>query len=90
MVILLLISPEFLYCSFCRNQINRARELWENKEALVIPIKLRPVDDKGEWFSRLKSLPSNNRPVTKWKNYDEAFLDIVQSVRKAIHKINNK
>lgn len=89
-VILLLISPDFLASSFCRYQINRARERWQNQEAIIIPIRLRPVDDKDEWFSCLKPLPNNNQSVTKWKNRDEAFLDIAQGIGKAIEKINSK
>ena len=88
-LILLLISPDFLASDFCRTQINRAKEIWENKNALIIPIRLRPVDYKEEWFSRLKPLPSNNKPVTEWGNRDQAFLDITQGIRKAIDGISS-
>jgi len=56
-------------------------------EVRVIPIILRPVDWTGEPFGELQALPKNVKPVTTWGNRDEAFLDIVQSLRKAAYEI---
>src|SRR5437879_3717422 len=72
-VILLLISSDFLASAYCYDvEMKRALERHEAGEARVIPIFLRPVDWKGAPFSKLNGLPTDTRPVTKWKNRDEA------------------
>lgn len=52
--------------------------------ARVIPIILRPVDLEGAPFAHLQYLPHHGKPVTKWSNRDEAFLDIARGIRRAI------
>ncbi len=39
-------------------------ERHESKEARVIPILLRPVDDVGVPFEGLLALPGNSKPIT--------------------------
>jgi hypothetical protein len=59
-------------------------------QARVIPIILRPVDWKGTPFAKLQALPSGAKPVTRWPTHDDAFLDVVQGIRKAIDDLTNK
>jgi AAA-like domain/TIR domain len=84
-LILLLISDDFLASKYCYDiELKRAMERHEAKEASVIPIILRPVDWSGSLFGKLQALPKNAKPVTTWKNRDEAFVDIAQGIRKVI------
>lgn len=85
-VIILLLSPDFIRSDFCRNQIDRAEQKWKTNKDLIIPIRLRPVNDNTEWFSNLKPLPSNNKAVTEWDNCDKAFKNIAEGIEKAILK----
>jgi hypothetical protein len=63
----------------------QAIELHEAKKTYsVIPIILRPVDWKQDPISKLKSLPQNERPVSKWKNKDEALLDVVLGIKEVV------
>lgn len=84
-IILLLISSDFL-ASKKRYEIElkRAMERHESKEALVIPVILRPVDWKGASFSKLEALPRDGRAITQWANQDEAFESVVRGIRRAI------
>jgi tetratricopeptide (TPR) repeat protein len=89
-VILLLISPDFMDSDYIHEvEVNRAMERHESREARVIPIILRPVDWQGAPFSKLQSLPSDVRPVTLWKNQDEAFLDVTNGIRVAIQDLSD-
>src|SRR6266487_3695826 len=75
-VILLLISPDFLASDYCYGiELQRALERHRANEARVIPILLRPVDWKGAPFAHLQMLPTDARPITTWRNRDEAFAD---------------
>lgn len=88
-VILLLISPDFLASDYCYSvELRRAMERHTNKEAIVIPIILRPVDWKGASFEYLQSLPINAKPITTWSNRDMAFLDVAKGIRNAIETLN--
>jgi hypothetical protein len=61
----------------------------EAGEATVIPIILRQIDDFGALpFSKLQSLPTGARPVTSWKDRDEAFSDIARGIRQKIMELN--
>jgi hypothetical protein len=53
-------------------------------------IILRPVDWKGAPFAKLQALPTGGKPVTRWPTHDDAFLDVVQGIRKAIDDLTNK
>jgi tetratricopeptide (TPR) repeat protein len=84
-IILLLISPDFLASEYCYSiEMTRALERHETGEARVIPILMQPVDWQGAPFKKLQVLPKSAKPVTRWKNRAEAFLDITKGIREAV------
>jgi TIR domain len=84
-VILLLISANFLASDYCYDkELMRAMERHEAGEARVIPIILKPSDWTSAPFGKLQALPKNAKPITKWEDRDEAFLNVVQEIRKAV------
>ena len=88
-VILLLISPDFLASDYCYGlEMQRALERDRVGEARVIPILLRPVDWKDEPIARLQALPTDAKPITSWRNRDEAFADVAAGVRRAIKDLS--
>ena len=90
-IILLLISPDFLASGHCFDvEMPRALARNEAKEAQVIPILLRPVRWQEAPFKHLEPLPTHARPVTKWRNRDDAFADIVDGIRSAISTLQEK
>ncbi|NMF61703.1 hypothetical protein DP113_22585 [Brasilonema octagenarum UFV-E1] len=87
-VILLLISSSFMASKFCyEKEMLEAMRRHEAEEARVIPIILRPVDWKGAPFSKLQALPKDGKPITRWSNKDDAFLDVVQGIRRAVESL---
>jgi hypothetical protein len=90
-IILLLVSPDFMASDYCYSiEMKRALERHEARSVRVIPIILRPTDWKKAPFSKLQVLPSNQRPITKWPDRDEAFLNVAQDIRKAVDELNTK
>jgi len=90
-IILLLISPDFMASDYCYSiEMKQAIERHERGEAKVIPIILRPVYWQGAPFSKLQTLPTNAKPVasSKWRNWDEAFFDVAESIRKVVEQQN--
>ena len=88
-VILLLISKNFLASDYCYGiEMQRALQRDQAHLARVIPILVRPVDWQGAPFAHLQPLPTNARPITAWRNRDEAFTDIAAGIRRAIEDLS--
>jgi hypothetical protein len=84
-VILLLVSPDFLASAYCyEREMQRAMKRHDEGSARVIPIILRPCDWRSAPFGKLLAAPKDGKPVTKWPDRDDAFLDIVQKIRAAL------
>jgi tetratricopeptide (TPR) repeat protein len=80
-IILLLISPDFMNSDFCYHvEMTRALERHTLEEALVIPILLRPTYWKDTLPDKLQVLPRGEKPVSTWRNRDQAFLGIAKDI----------
>jgi hypothetical protein len=90
-VILLLVTPDFMGSDYVHeNEIARAIERHKRSEAHVIPVIVRPADWEWAPFGRLQALPKGARPITTWLNQDEAWLDVVRGIRKAVEKLTSE
>jgi hypothetical protein len=82
-VVILLISPDFVASRYCWDvEMKRALEKHELGEAVVVPIVIRPTDYEGAPFESLQMLPTDARPVSAWKDPDEAWVDVVKGIRR--------
>ena len=87
-IILLLISPDFLASDYCyRVEMTKALQRHENGEAVVIPVILRPAPWMDTPLSKLQALPQGGKPITRWSNQDEAFLEVAQGIQKVIQRL---
>jgi len=90
-VILLLVSTDFVASDYCYDiEMMRALERHDKREARVIPVILRPLDN---WyaapFGKLQAAPTNGKPVTRWADRDEAFADVAGYIRRAVGELRN-
>jgi hypothetical protein len=82
-IILLPVSPHFLASDYIwQHEISKAMERHDRQEATVIPVFLKPCDWRDMPFAKVQGLPRNARPVTQHADQDEAFMDIVQGIRR--------
>lgn len=86
-IFLLLISADFLASSEAYDLIQLVLEMHDLEVARIIPIILRPVDLSGTPFSTIEVFPQNRRPITSWENLDEAFLNVVKSIRGIVEEL---
>lgn len=89
-IILLLVSPDFMYSDYCYGiEMKRAIERHERKEAEVIPIILRPVYWQGV-PGKLQALPKDGLPITDpdWNNLDRAFYNVTEGIRIVVEQIS--
>jgi hypothetical protein len=71
-------------------EIGQAVERHDWGEARVIPIIVRPSYWEWALFGKLQALPKDARPITTWVNRDEAWLDVVRGIRKAVENLTSE
>jgi cold shock CspA family protein len=87
-VVLLLVSRAFMASDYVyEHEISRAIERHERGEARVIPVILRPADWEWASFGKLQALPKDAKPITRWPDPDDAWLDVVKGVRRAVGEL---
>src|SRR5215208_5915228 len=87
-IILLLVSRAFMASDYVYEQeIGKAVERHERGEARVIPVIVRPADWQWASFGKLQALPKDAKPITTWPDQDEAWLDVVRGIRKAVEEL---
>jgi TIR domain len=87
-IILLLVSKDYLQSEDCYNvESVQAAQMEIMGIASVRVILLRPVDWKGAHFSHCQALPKNKRFVSAYSPKDDAFLEIVEDIRKIVQEL---
>jgi hypothetical protein len=87
-VVLLLVSPDFIASDYCYNlEMTRALERHEHKEAIVIPIILRPCDWHDLPFGKLQAATLDGKPIVHFPTQDDGFLQVVQAIKKSIRQL---
>jgi TIR domain len=83
-IILLLISPYFIASDYCYDiEMKRALERHEFGEARVIPVILHPCDWHSLPFGNLTATPKDGKPISKYPNQHDAFLEVILAIRDA-------
>jgi hypothetical protein len=89
-IILLLVSPYFLASDYCYDiELSKALEMHGSGKAVVIPVILHPCDWHSSLFGKLLATPTDGKPISKYPNQHDAFLNITKSIRKVALKFNN-
>jgi hypothetical protein len=88
-IILLLISPDFVASKYCYEiELPDAIARHEAGEAYVVPILLRPTAGwKHLPFAKLQVYPSGGKPITQWADQDNAFVDVVEGIERAVESL---
>jgi len=90
-IILLLVSPRFLASRYIFDvEIKTALERHEKREAIVVPIILKACDWTQTEFAKLQALPRNAKPIVKWEDQDEAFLNVVKGIKQVILAVQKR
>lgn len=86
-IVLLLVSPDFLASEYCYGvEMTRAIERHKEGSARVIPVILRPCEWRETPFGGLLATPTDGKPLTKYADRDEAFLEVAKAIRAAAGK----
>jgi hypothetical protein len=87
-VILLLVSPDFLASDYCyKREMGRALQRHDAHEARVIPVILRACEWQRAPIGKLRATPTDGKPIRKWPDIDEAFQVVVRDIRAAVGEV---
>ncbi len=90
-IILLLISSDFIYSRYCYElEMTEALARHNRKEAVVIPVILRPCHWTGLPFGKLQAATKDGKPVEKYPSIDDAFLEITQNIETVAKRLTAK
>lgn len=88
-IVLLLVSSNFLASDYCyEKEMERAMQLHEEGQAVVIPVILHPCDWHSAPFGALLATPKDGKPVSMHANQHEAFANIAKDIRTASESFN--
>ncbi len=84
-IILLLVSPYFLASNYCYDvELTRAMERHEDGSARIIPVIVDPCDWHSTRFGKLLAMPKDGKPISKFPNMHDAFLQVTNAIRQAV------
>lgn len=87
-IILLLVSPYFIASDYCFNvEMTRAMERHNDGSAIIIPVILQPCNWHKMPFGNLKACPKDGKPISKYPNMHDAFLEVTLAVKDAAAKL---
>lgn len=90
-LILFLISSSFLSSDYCMNiEAETALSMHNSGEAQLIPIVIRAVEWSDSPLSRLQGLPKDAQPIASWPDKDEAWVNVIQGIKKHISEFEPK
>ncbi|WP_199693819.1 TIR domain-containing protein [Sorangium cellulosum] len=84
-LVLLLVSADYLASEECFTlEMSRALARHERGEAQVIPVLLHACDWASAPFGTLRVLPTGSKPVSSWRNRNEAWADVARGIRRLV------
>ena len=87
-IVVFLVSPDFVASVYCfEKELGEALRRHEEDGVRILPILVRPVDLENLPLGRFQGLPLDLRPISAWRDADEAWLQVSQGVRKTAEEI---
>lgn len=87
-MIVLLISADFINSDYSYGkQMKRALERHEQGQVRVIPIIVRNVNWQSAPFASLTVLPKNQKPISSWDRYDEAWQEVSEEIQRVVEQM---
>lgn len=88
-IIILLVSSSFMSSDYAYDrEMMRALERHTSREAIVVPVIVRAVDWHSSPLGMLQAVPTDGKPVTRWADRDEAWLEVARGIRGVVDDVN--
>lgn len=90
-IIIFLVSSDFIASDYIHDiEVTKAIERHNKSEVIIVPIIIRPCDFQSTQLNIFQALPKNVEPVSKWEDKDEAWLNVVEGIKKIIKGFKKK
>ena len=90
-IIVLLLSAEFIASDRCYDQeMQLALELSNAGSARLIPVILFPTEWEMLPLQRYSPLPANGTAVSRWRDREEALLEVARGIRKVVEELTGQ
>ena len=90
-IVLLLISVNFINSNYIDTvELKRTLEREAEGRVRIIPILLKPTDLQGTEIRKLQALPKDGKPISKWDDKDDAYLNVVRGIRRVVDSLWDK
>lgn len=90
-IVLLLISVNFINSNYIDTvELKRTLEREAEGRVRMIPILLKPTDLQGTEIRKLQALPKDGKPISKWDDKDDAYLNVVRGIRRVVDSLWDK
>lgn len=87
-VVILLVTPDFVASAYCfEKELPEALRRNAEDGVRILPVHVKSVDLVNLPFGRFQGLPTELRPITAWRDADEAWLQVARGVRAAAEEI---
>ncbi len=84
-IILLLVSADFMATKYIQEvEIKEAIRRYEEGGTIIIPVILRATDWEDMPFGKLNYLPVKGKTITSFEDRDEAWLTVVNGIKKVL------
>jgi hypothetical protein len=82
-IVLLFISKHFFNSEYIeKEELKKALERHKKGEAVVVPVIVKPcLWEANEEIAALQVLPKNGKPVSSWREADEAWEDVARGIQ---------
>lgn len=87
---LALVSPDYLASRYCyEKEFQYAQRLSASGKLRIVPVITEPCDWLATPLSAGMALPKDGKPISEWTNANNAYLDVVNGIRRLVNEINH-
>jgi hypothetical protein len=81
-IVILLVTPDFVASGYCfEKELPEVLRRNTEEGVRVLPVHVKAVDLANLPFGKFQCLPANLRPISAWRDADEAWLQVARGVR---------
>lgn len=81
-IMIALISPDYIDSDYCYDdELLEAIQRHKEKTIRLVYVMIKPVECELLGIKEYVLLPKDGKPVSKWKNKDDAYVDIVRGLK---------
>lgn len=84
-IFIALVSPDYLASNYCyEKEFQYALSLYKSDKIRIVPVILETCDWLSSPFKDFLVLPKDGKPISTWTNQNNAYLDVVNGLRRTI------